>query len=723
MLPARADFPGIGREPSVANLTELQAASSFSFPFGVWRLTYGNGNGAPPLFYQPSNSACSLNAGAGDNGSQVQSADGKCWLAQFPGQVDVREFGADPSGVADSAPACRAMFALGSNHVFLFPPGSYLIASTMQSPYPLVTGGIGCGLFGNSTAHYHDITVYAYGAQFFTAAATANIDYFSFAWIDHFHWYGFEPVANPANWVPNSEPTGMLLFNIDEGRFQDVAPVGNWGGSTKNPVIFAADNLTDVVFDHLTMPQQGQCFDLAYLKRVTFQNIFAVGSDDAGTSGSRSTCFGIQYDGATVADYGGVSGTGSISGTTLTITSTSGGNWFVGEKITGAGVPANTYITALGTGTGGTGTYVLNNVASVSGTITGDSLAPYTTVSDVTIAPSVNVSGFALGYFIATGGPWTVEGNFHDNTAVVGTFTGSISGTTLTATAIATGTLFAGAFVTGSGVAANTQITSVGTCGGIAPTLPCTATVNTSQTVGSESMTATYGGGLGGLLRNQVGGINSSTNDPLHDLRIGGTYSNNGNSELPIGGIEIDGSQTNSGEKISRVLIANANFYNNTNTGVTTFTGPGLLAGSLTVATLACSGAAQATCANAGTLQSQSGTAWTPVDNSGAGLSFASASASYNIVGNIVFARVSLNYPSTSNGSPAAIAGLPVNAASPLYGYDPEICTSNGAATVLARVSSAGNGFALYNATTMANLTNANLSGTALQCSFKYPIN
>src|SRR5579875_927228 len=69
MLPARADFPGIGREPSVSNLTELQAASSFSFPFGVWLLTYGSGIGAPPLFYQPSASACSLNAGAGDNGS------------------------------------------------------------------------------------------------------------------------------------------------------------------------------------------------------------------------------------------------------------------------------------------------------------------------------------------------------------------------------------------------------------------------------------------------------------------------------------------------------------------------------------------------------------------------------------------------------------------------------------------------------------------------------
>ena len=136
MLPARADFPGIGREPSVANLTELQAASSFSFPFGVWRLTYGNGNGAPPLFYQPSNSACSLNAGAGDNGSQVQSADGKCWLAQFPiGVADPREFGADPTGVSDSAAAFTA--AAAATGAVQFSAGTFKFASA-----PTVTGSL-----------------------------------------------------------------------------------------------------------------------------------------------------------------------------------------------------------------------------------------------------------------------------------------------------------------------------------------------------------------------------------------------------------------------------------------------------------------------------------------------------------------------------------------------------------------------------------------------------
>ena len=62
--------------------------------------------------------------------------------------------------------------------------------------------------------------------------------------------------------------------------------------------------------------------------------------------------------------------TGSISGTTLTVTamSTSVNDIRVGTFVTGAGVADNTVITALGTGTGGTGTYTVNNTQTVSST-------------------------------------------------------------------------------------------------------------------------------------------------------------------------------------------------------------------------------------------------------------------------------------------------------------------------------------------------------------------
>jgi hypothetical protein len=59
---------------------------------------------------------------------------------------------------------------------------------------------------------------------------------------------------------------------------------------------------------------------------------------------------------------------GSISGTTLTVTSASpavGYQIAVGSLIYGVGVAAGTKVTALGTGTGGTGTYTVNNSQTV----------------------------------------------------------------------------------------------------------------------------------------------------------------------------------------------------------------------------------------------------------------------------------------------------------------------------------------------------------------------
>jgi len=67
--------------------------------------------------------------------------------------------------------------------------------------------------------------------------------------------------------------------------------------------------------------------------------------------------------------------TGSIASTTLTVTAVSVGALQVGSVITGTGVATGTTITALGTGTGGIGTYTVNISQSVVSTaITADSI-------------------------------------------------------------------------------------------------------------------------------------------------------------------------------------------------------------------------------------------------------------------------------------------------------------------------------------------------------------
>ena len=110
--------------------------------------------------------------------------------------------------------------------------------------------------------------------------------------------------------------------------------------------------------------------------------------------------------------------TGSISGTTLTVTEIKNGLIAVGQSLFGPGITAETVITALGTGSGGIGTYTINN----SQTIPSESM------------------------------------NSASSAAIM---TASISGTTLTVTSI-TGTLYPGQTIQGSTVAANTIITSLG---------------------------------------------------------------------------------------------------------------------------------------------------------------------------------------------------------------------------------------------------------------------
>lgn len=135
--------------------------------------------------------------------------------------------------------------------------------------------------------------------------------------------------------------------------------------------------------------------------------------------------------------------TGSISGTTLTVTSVLSGTIAIGQAIFGQGVDQNTVITALGTGSGGVGTY---------------------TVSDSQTVASTSINSVA-------------------SPAIV---TGSISGTTLTVSAVTSGTLKIGQTIEGSGVTDGTIITAFGTGSGGAGTY----TVSASQTVSSTTIYA-----------------------------------------------------------------------------------------------------------------------------------------------------------------------------------------------------------------------------------------
>ena len=145
---------------------------------------------------------------------------------------------------------------------------------------------------------------------------------------------------------------------------------------------------------------------------------------------------------------------GYTTTTTLTVTSMKSGTLAVGQQLFGVGVTPETVITALGSGSGGVGTYTINLSQTVS-------------------SQTLNTA------------------------AVAARVTGSISGTVLTVTAVTSGVLYPGQTIQGTGVTAGTIITALGgsavlsfaiTTGGTGYAIGDTITV----TGGVYSQQATY---------------------------------------------------------------------------------------------------------------------------------------------------------------------------------------------------------------------------------------
>jgi hypothetical protein len=110
----------------------------------------------------------------------------------------------------------------------------------------------------------------------------------------------------------------------------------------------------------------------------TYFNLVSLLLPGNGTNGAQNNTF---LDSGNPAEF-----TGSISGTTLTVSAVASGTIEVGQWISGTGITASpqTTITALGTGTGGTGTYTVNQSQTVSSTTITSNGFPITRNGDTT---------------------------------------------------------------------------------------------------------------------------------------------------------------------------------------------------------------------------------------------------------------------------------------------------------------------------------------------------
>lgn len=147
----------------------------------------------------------------------------------------------------------------------------------------------------------------------------------------------------------------------------------------------------------------------------------------------------------------------------------------VGQVVTGNGLPEGSYISALGTGSGGAGTYQLTNLNGTAFATTGAGAVAFQGVLATNFILAQNVdAGFSCTGSIA---------------APVSPATQSI----FTVASALTGTVLVGDYITSAGVPANTYIVSqlTGTAGGVGTYL----LNNASPVVGSSTIT-----GVGGQL-------------------------------------------------------------------------------------------------------------------------------------------------------------------------------------------------------------------------------
>ena len=165
--------------------------------------------------------------------------------------------------------------------------------------------------------------------------------------------------------VPASSITSLRINGATSG-YVDLQTVPVAGANT---ITFPAATGT-VLLDPNTAFTGTTTFEtISATKDISGRTLNASGSITVGSYlyGSGTGQFKIP-EGTTAERAGSFTGIGSITGTTLSLSSVATGAAYVGATITGTGVTAGTRITEFLTGTGGAGTYTVSASQTVAST-------------------------------------------------------------------------------------------------------------------------------------------------------------------------------------------------------------------------------------------------------------------------------------------------------------------------------------------------------------------
>lgn len=179
--------------------------------------------------------------------------------------------------------------------------------------------------------------------------------------------------------------------------------------------------------------------------------------------------------------------TATISGRTMTVSAVASGTLAVGQIVTGAGVSANTAIEALGTGTGGIGTYTVSVYQTVG--------SPTAMTSTISLSSLTSISiPYTLGY--DGGSPITgVTASVYSGSTLKGTATGTTS--PLSITGLSNGTVYSVSLYATNAIGSSTS--------SIGPYFQ-TPGVPPAPTIGTATLVGTVGANVAFTAPNSDGG-------------------------------------------------------------------------------------------------------------------------------------------------------------------------------------------------------------------------
>jgi hypothetical protein len=257
---------------------------------------------APPLVYLWQTTC----AGTPDNGAFVTptTTSAGCWAADFPPSgMDVREWGADATGVANSQPAIQAAMNLASNHKITITAGTYNLCAVQTSRY--ADSGPGAVIVRSQ----HNFSLDMTGATFTACNAITSGPGIAY-WIFDQN-TGFKVTGGLATGNQTGKTGGDTVFieaanNID-GVFsgQSIAS-GDW--QSNSGVLF--DGFWDwhVVFENAYAPNVTKCFDFSFMYDVSIRNTYCSGqfAGGIGTGGVNifydTTALSYNFAGLPISD-------------------------------------------------------------------------------------------------------------------------------------------------------------------------------------------------------------------------------------------------------------------------------------------------------------------------------------------------------------------------------------------------------------------------------------